>query len=186
MKVTLWGVRTHKEEMKQLTVKPTCMYTHAPTAEIQNNSLACSPQSDSCECLRSASSSANTNVKAYAKEPTKWHCRFTLCSLFYTIVPKESNSASDTHYQTCRSTAGYSSGLEHWSGLNDNHQLWNIFSPVHTPFLNALVGGRLHYIHLQIVARQLQGLCVKEKRFKCKSTQASGTPWGREIESCLT
>ncbi len=132
------------------------------------------------------SSSANTNVKAYAKGPTMLHCRFTLCSLFYTIVPKESNSASDTHYQTCRSTAGYSSGLEHWSCLNDNHQLWNIFSPVHTPFLNALVGGRLHYIHLQIAARQLQGLCVKEKRFKCKSTQASGTPWGREIESCPT
>jgi len=48
-----------------------------------------------------------------------------------------------------------------------------------------LFGGRLHYIHLQIAARQLQGLCVKEKHFKCKSTQASGTPWGREIESCL-
>lgn len=30
------------------------MYTHAPTAEIQNNPLACSPQSDSCVCLLSA------------------------------------------------------------------------------------------------------------------------------------
>ncbi len=175
MKVTL------EEEMKQLTVKPTCMYTHAPTAEIQNNSLACSPQSV-CALLQLC----KHKCQSLCKGPTMLHCRFTLCSLFYTIVLKESNSASDTHYQTCRSTAGYSSGLEHWSCLNDNHQLWNIFSPVHTPFLNALVRGRLHYIHLQIAARQLQGLCVKEKRFKCKSTQASGTPWGREIESYPT
>lgn len=55
MKVTLWGHTRRKwNKVKQLTVKPTCMYTHAPTAEIQNNSLACSPQSDSCECLLSA------------------------------------------------------------------------------------------------------------------------------------
>lgn len=182
MKVTLWGHTRRKwNKVKQLTVKPTC------TNSWNSKQLACmQPTERFLWVFALCSSSANTNVKAYAKEPTKWHCRFTLCCLFYTIVLKENNSASDTHYQTCRSTAGYSSGLEHWSALNDNHQLWNIFSPVHTPFLNALVGGRLHYIHSQIAARQLQGLCVKEKRFKCKSTQASGTPWGREIESCLT
>lgn len=66
------------------------------------------------------SSSANTNVKAYAKEPTKWHCQFTLCSLFYNNVQKENNIASKTHEKTCRGTAGYSTGLKHWSVLNDN------------------------------------------------------------------
>lgn len=184
MSVPTW--KLHSEDTRggnETAHSETHMHVHTCTNSWNSKQLACmQPTERFLWVFALCSSSANTNVKAYAK----WHCRFTLCSLFYTIVPKESNSASDTHYQTCRSTAGYSSGLEHWSCLNDNHQLWNIFSPVHTPFLNALVGGRLHYIHLQIAARQLQGLCVKEKRFKCKSTQASGTPWGREIESCPT
>jgi len=119
------------------------------------------------------SSSANTNVKAYAKEPTKWHCRFTPCSLFYNNVQKTPLQVT----LMTREDVSWLVTVGHRPQTLDDNISSETFSAENTHLFSMhLFGGRLHYIHLQIAARQLQGLCVKEKRFKCKSTQASGTP----------
>lgn len=98
-------LRRKWNKVKLLTVKPTCMYTHAPTAEIQNNPLACSPQSDSCVCLLSAPALQTQMSKPMQKSQQNGTVGLLPAHCLTTMYKKKPTIANDTHDMRRRVTA---------------------------------------------------------------------------------